>query len=397
MTAPQDTPLFSILLPTRNRLGLAKGMIATLLGQTCQDWELIVADNASEEDVGGYLAGLRDPRIRWLRSDEALPVTDNWNRAIDAARGRLVVMMGDDDGLVPGALARIAALARDFPDAEAIYCGAWHFAFPGAIAVYPDGALTDVTRLQLPLRGRHTPEPLPREEARALALAALAMRCDYAFNMQHFVFTSRLLGRIRAHGAVFQGPFPDFYAANLALLLAASVLAVPEPLVIIGISRKSYGHHHFRGDEAAGAAFLGIGAMLAGPEAGLAGALLPGSTMNSAWLLSVARVGAHLDLPVDVARYRRLQVLGLLLADDPRALHAALRPHLFGRERLLADLLLGLRRVTRALLWGRGRGLMGRLHTELARQYPPPPDPPPQPRIGGIADMPALFRFLAAA
>lgn len=397
MTAPAGTPLFSILLPTRNRLDLAKGMIETLRAQKNPDWELIVADNASDEDVGGYLRTLGDERIRCLRSDDPLPVTANWNRAIDAARGRLVVMMGDDDGLVPGFLDHVVALLRDAPDAEALYCGAWHFAFPGAMDMYPDGALTDVTRMQRPLRTRTRPEVLPREEARALALAGLAMRCDYAFNMQHFVFTRALLTRMRAHGPVFQGPFPDFYAANMALLLSDRVLAVPRPMVVIGISRKSYGHHHFRGDEARGAAFLGIDAMLAGDDQRLVDALLPGPVMNTAWMLSVAQVGAHLGLPVDVARYRRLQILSMLLAPDPHAFHAELRPRLRRSERLLAAALMGFRSLAKLGLGKRERGLAGRLHPLLARQYLPPPDPAPQPRIGGLADMAALFDHLAAS
>ena len=44
----------------------------------------------------------------YRRSDESIPVTDNWNAAIDAASGEQVIMLGDDDALMPGFLEAVA-------------------------------------------------------------------------------------------------------------------------------------------------------------------------------------------------------------------------------------------------------------------------------------------------
>jgi hypothetical protein len=393
MTTP--IPAFSVLLPTRNRLDLARGMHATLAAQDFADWELVVADNASTDDVRGWVAGLADPRVSCLRSDVPLPVTENWNRAIDAARGRHVVMMGDDDGLAPGYFARIRALLQAFPDGDLLYHGAWHFAFPGAHPAFPDGALTDVTLMQAPLATRRQAERLPAAEARALAYAAFDMRCHYAFNMQHFLFSRPILDRLRRHGPVFQGPYPDFYAANLALLLAEQPVVVPEPLVIIGISKKSYGYHFFGGTEGVGATFLGIDPQLADASAPLADQLLPGPVMNSAWLLSVARAAAVVGARVNVARYRRLQVLAALAAPDARAALAALAPRLRGDERAFAAAMRAVAAVAARLPGTYGPRLMGRLHTALSGQYlPPPPPGAVRQKLGGMADMQAAFAVL---
>ena len=97
-----STPRFSVLLPTRNRIDLLEEAIETVRAQDYADWEIIVSDNASAEDVRGLVERIGDPRIIYLRSDTPLPVTANWNRAMDAARGHNVVMLGDDDGLTPG-------------------------------------------------------------------------------------------------------------------------------------------------------------------------------------------------------------------------------------------------------------------------------------------------------
>ena len=90
------SPRFSVLLPTKNRLGLLVSAIATVQRQDYGNWELIVAAKCSSEDVAGYVLGLNDPRIVYTRSNLFLPVTDNWNRAYDASSGDYLVMLGDD-------------------------------------------------------------------------------------------------------------------------------------------------------------------------------------------------------------------------------------------------------------------------------------------------------------
>src|SRR4029078_1491335 len=92
---------FSVLLPTRDRLELAKDAIQTARWQSYSDWELIVADNCSSSDVREYVESLSDPRIVYIRSDKPVSVTENWNRALNASSGDYVIVLGDDDGLVP--------------------------------------------------------------------------------------------------------------------------------------------------------------------------------------------------------------------------------------------------------------------------------------------------------
>ncbi len=55
----------------------------------------------------------------------------------------------------------------------------------------------------------------------------------------------------------------------MAMLLADRIGLVPEPLVIIGISRKSYGYFHFNNREDEGAKFLNIGGYAAAIPIGL--------------------------------------------------------------------------------------------------------------------------------
>ncbi|MES2709960.1 MAG: glycosyltransferase family A protein, partial [Pseudomonadota bacterium] len=103
-------PLFSILLPSRNRAELLRHAVDSVLAQGFgAEVEIIVSDNASVPSYWPYVASLGDVAARSLRSETSLPVTENWNRALAAATGRYVIMLGDDDALAPGWLDR----ARD--------------------------------------------------------------------------------------------------------------------------------------------------------------------------------------------------------------------------------------------------------------------------------------------
>ena len=72
---------FSVLLPTRNRLDLLYYAVETVRRQDYLDWEIIVSDNFSEEDIAGYIKSLDDSRIKYFRTGKFVPVTDNWNNA----------------------------------------------------------------------------------------------------------------------------------------------------------------------------------------------------------------------------------------------------------------------------------------------------------------------------
>jgi glycosyltransferase involved in cell wall biosynthesis len=321
---------FSVLLPTRNRFELLKDAIQTVRCQGYPDWELIVADNCSCDNVPEYVAGLRDPRIVCIRSDKPVSVTENWNRALNASSGDYVIVLGDDDGLVPDYFYRLLTVIDKLSNPDFVYHGAYHFAFPGVLPSMPAGSLTDVTSFYDCLRTPEKVKLLACDEARALARASLDMRARFGFNMQHFLFSRRFLDRVAKIGPFFQGPFPDFYAANISMLTADRIGLLAEPMVIIGISPKSYGNYHFNNQEKEGISFLSASSNDCQTDGALELQLLPGTNMNSSWLLSVALIPRNLgvrdDLQPNVARYRRLQIkYNLTMATLGKSVGANLR------------------------------------------------------------------------
>jgi glycosyltransferase involved in cell wall biosynthesis len=304
-------PKYSVLLPTKNRLELLKGAIETVALQSFDDWEIIVSDNCSTDDVVGYVSRLCDPRIKASRSEVPLSVTDNWNRAINRASGDYVVMLGDDDGLAPNYFSRMNALIEEFDHPDLIYMGAYHFAFPGVIPSIPGGYLKNVTKVFPMLYEKSSAYVVPRGRTERAAVNSLRLMAEFGYNMQYFLYSKKLIERLLRYGDIYQGAFPDYYAANVALLVSEKTVAVPEPLVIIGISPKSFGNYYFNDKAADGLSFLSVDKDIAGTPDDVLKHLLPGSILNNCWVTTVALIPKRLqrrDLSVDMGRYRRLQI-----------------------------------------------------------------------------------------
>jgi glycosyltransferase involved in cell wall biosynthesis len=399
---------FSVLLPTRDRLELAKGAIATVRAQSYQNWEIVVADNCSTDDVAGYVRSLADPRVVYTRSDTFIPVTENWNRALAASSGDLVVMLGDDDALVPGYFERMLAAMSALEQPDFIFHGAYQFSFPRAVPEYPSGAIADVTRLHSILWDLHAPSLLSAENAEKAGRASLDMRARYGFNMQYFLFARSFLQRMSVYGKFFQGPFPDFYAANMCMLRADRIGLVPEPMVVIGISPKSYGFYHFNKKEEGGIAFLNADKREDDLPPALRGRMLPGTNMLNSWLHSVALIPERLpdrpelaqDLQRGIARYRLLQVQHNMIAkaagQQPEVTLKELWPRLRLLERTYA---LALAMWLWPVKWldGRLRSRWLQVPTLLLRQHLRPPSGRPRPVVGRCKEMRDVYDYLAAA
>jgi glycosyltransferase involved in cell wall biosynthesis len=326
----------SFLLPSRNRLQLLKHAIDSIQRQRIDDYEILVADNASEEDYAGYVKSLGDPRIQYSRSAESLPVTENWRRSLSMASGDYVLMLGDDDALVPWFHRSVRPLIERAEAPDVVYLAAFHYCYPGVMPGSPRGYLADVKNSRF-LDGRTTPFELPREEAHAVANAAFEFRYLFGFNSQHFLFSAKFLRELDSLGGVFQSPYPDTFAAVASFLLARRIVVLPEPVIMIGISPKSFGYYYFNNRQAEGSEFLANERVSPEVRSSLANVVLPGDNNNTNWLVAVevARraLGAAVKSEVDIGRYRMLQAVAFLRSHPPAGDVDAFVAKLDSRER----------------------------------------------------------------
>jgi len=108
---------FSITIPAYKQRYLYEA-IESCLAQTYKDFELIIVDDASPEDLKSVVDMFQDDRIRYYRNEKncgALNVVDNWNICLEYAKGDYVICMGDDDKLLPNCLEEYSKLMDKYP------------------------------------------------------------------------------------------------------------------------------------------------------------------------------------------------------------------------------------------------------------------------------------------
>lgn len=304
---------FSVLLPTRNRLDLLSRAIETVRRQDYDDWEIIVSDNFSEEDVAGYIKSLDDTRIKYFRTDRFIPVTDNWNNAIDKSAGDYIIMLGDDDCLMKGYFSTLSKLIEKFDAPDFIYTSAFLYAYPGVMPGVPDGFLRTYNNREI-FQSAREPFWLDKSKAAGFANESLNFRVTFDYNMQFSLVSRKLVEKMKRYGPFYQSPYPDYYASNAMMLKAERILVVPQPLVTIGISPKSFGYYYFNDAEDDGNEFLNNL-----PDKDMVNRLqeviLPGVTMNTSWLVSMETLavnfGREMDIKVNYARYRFIQIFSI--------------------------------------------------------------------------------------
>ncbi|MFN2443257.1 MAG: glycosyltransferase family 2 protein [Thermoanaerobaculia bacterium] len=93
-------PLVSVIVPTRNRANILRRCIDALAGQTYDNFEVIVIDDASTDDTPATLAALaaENPRLgmKVLTNSPQLGANPSRNRGIAASHGDLLAFEDDD-------------------------------------------------------------------------------------------------------------------------------------------------------------------------------------------------------------------------------------------------------------------------------------------------------------
>ena len=98
----------SIAIPVWNDAEWLGGAIESVLAQSYQDWELVIGDNASEQDLGDIVARWADPRIRHYRFSTHVGASENHNRTMALCRYDWVQLLCADDRLRPRCVERTA-------------------------------------------------------------------------------------------------------------------------------------------------------------------------------------------------------------------------------------------------------------------------------------------------
>ena len=101
-------PRVSVIVPAHNSAAWIDETLASVADQTYSDWELIVADDASDDDTAARVAA-HAPKATLVRSAHNLGPAGARNLALSSASGELVAFLDADDLWLPRYLERQVA------------------------------------------------------------------------------------------------------------------------------------------------------------------------------------------------------------------------------------------------------------------------------------------------
>lgn len=288
-------PLFSIVVPTRNRAHLLRYALKSAVNQTFDNYEIVVSNNSSTDDTERVVEEFQCSRLRYVRTEKMLSMADHWDFALTHARGEYITYLCDDDALHSTLLEKVAKALCDEQNLVT-WGGVWYY---------------------------HSTWEVPEERNRAKILGNFSGQTQkidsktdmkdilqFVYQMRHpkmlnSFCAAKLLAKVRENlGRVFPPPCPDYSVGLATLALIDSYTYLDQPLYVAGQGRESMGASTlYRRGEAA-YTFLNEFS----DDNLLAGSPLKSMVTTNHVMSSIARVKQKMepyfkDMTVDMTRY----------------------------------------------------------------------------------------------
>jgi hypothetical protein len=213
--------------------------------QRFDSYEVIVCDNCSSIETQQVVRSFDSPKVKYVRSDVPLAMSDNWDLAVSQAQGEFVTVLGDDDGLLQHAL-QVADDALSTLGVKAFRWDKLYYHWPDQSRVHP------ANYLSIPLVPSRHETPYELLQSTKVISSVICGRCRYPQlpMIYNSFIQADLISTLRQRtGRVFKAITPDVYSGFAFASLLKRFGSTTMPLGIEGVSGKSNGAATFLGDD----------------------------------------------------------------------------------------------------------------------------------------------------
>ena len=139
-------PKVSVIIPNYNHARYLRKRIDSVVGQTYQDFELILMDDCSTDEsrsiIGEYA---KDPRVRIETNEKNSGSTfKQWNKGARMARGKYIWFAESDDYADEKLLEKAVKRLDSEPGTVLCYCRSWQVNSDGELKGFQDSYLPDL-------------------------------------------------------------------------------------------------------------------------------------------------------------------------------------------------------------------------------------------------------------
>lgn len=229
-------PFITIVVPTRDRSETLGATLKTCISQDYDALEVIVSDNASQDRTYDVAHSLNDPRIRYINPGHRVSMSGNFEFALGHVKPGYVISIGDDDGLMPGALQLASDVLRQ--------TGLRAIASSSVYYVWPNFPAEHMRNLMLI---RDTRKGLSILSGKQEAAKRASFRADthrYVWGLPTIyrgIVSTEVINLGRRDGRYFHSVTPDAYSGFVNCFHLDHYAFLRQPLTIEGVSGRSNG------------------------------------------------------------------------------------------------------------------------------------------------------------
>jgi len=223
---------FTVIIPTRERCDVLKSALKTCTMQKYDNLEIIVSDNFSQDGTKEAVESLKDGRVRYINTGKRISMSDNWEFALSHVDSGYVSYLGDDDGLLPGALEELSDIINR-TGCDAISCKTAGYSWPDHINK------SSRNLLRIPLG-----TSLEKRDSKEMLTDVINFNRDQAelpSLYRGFVKHEVIKKAVNGSGRFFHSRIPDVYSGIAVACVSDFYYYSHRPFAISGASHHSIG------------------------------------------------------------------------------------------------------------------------------------------------------------
>lgn len=245
-------PLFTIIIPTKDRAFYLADTIRTCVNQNYKNIEIIISDDASSDNTKELVAEFinNDKRVKYVRRDFPLGMRLNFEKSLEMVKPGFVIALGGDDGLMPYAIEEMWNILKKTKQQL--------LTWEPPTFVYPDN-YNKFGQLMLSLKkvkAKHEVQIIQSSDFLQRQAKNLAYASDIECPMFYVkgVASTELIKNIinkTPEKRFYSCPTPDGYSGIVLAGEVQSFAFSHNPLSIFGLSKTSQGKNYLSNDKRA--------------------------------------------------------------------------------------------------------------------------------------------------
>ncbi|MBJ9722869.1 glycosyltransferase [Acinetobacter calcoaceticus] len=238
-----EKPLVSIAIATKNRQKYCIEAIKSILAYNNSQIEIAIADNSATSEIQEFVEDLNSPFVKYFYDGkDNVSSIDNFNRALELTSGDYVMLIGDDDSILPKVV-EVAQWAKDNNIDSVCSHENLIYYWPNVLEEYPNGVM-----ITPPSTGKITKINF-RKHLNALLENGLQLYLLYPLpKTYHGLVKRSLMEEIKNRvGHYYGGLSPDLYSSIAISCVANNHFIIDEPLSIAGVCTQSTTADNFKG------------------------------------------------------------------------------------------------------------------------------------------------------